>query len=63
MREPVEHRGGHFRVAEDVGPFRVVGGDDHRGAFVELAEEEEQLAAAGLGERKVAEFVEDQPRT
>jgi len=32
MREPVEHGGGHFLVAEDLGPFSEgkIGGDDHR---------------------------------
>jgi hypothetical protein len=32
MREPVEHGGGHFLVAEDLGSFSEgkIGGDDHR---------------------------------
>ena len=59
--EPVEQRRGHLGVAEDAGPFAEgqVGGDDHRGALVELADQVEQQLAAGLGERQIAEFVED----
>ena len=50
--EPVEERGSHLGIAEDTGPFaeRQVGGDDDRGALVELADEVEQELAAGLGE-------------
>jgi len=49
VREPIQQRGGHLCVAEDLGPFREaeVGGDDHAGAFVELAQEVEQQRAAG----------------
>lgn len=62
MRQTVEERGGHFRVAEDGWPFakRQVGCHDDRGSLVELADQVEQELAAGLGERKIAEFVEDQ---
>ena len=60
--EPVEQSGGHLRVAEDGWPFaeRQVGRDDDRGPFVELADKVEQELAAGLGEREIAEFVQDQ---
>ena len=59
--EPVEERGGHLGVAEDARPLPEgeVGGDDHRGALVEAADQVEQQLAAGLGERQVTEFVED----
>jgi hypothetical protein len=36
-----------------------IGGDDDRGAFVELADEMEEELAAGLGEGQIAEFIED----
>jgi len=44
MRQPIEERGGHLGVAEDVGPFgeAEIGGDDDAGALVELAEQVEQ---------------------
>lgn len=59
--EPVEERSGHLGVAEDAGPFAEgqVGGDDHRGALVEFADKMEQALATGLGERQVAQLVED----
>ena len=62
MRQAVEERGGHLCVAEDGRPLseRQVGRDDDRGAFVKLADEVEQELAAGLGEREIAELVEDQ---
>ena len=46
--EAIEQRCGHFGFSEDARPFTEgqVGGDDHRGLFVEAADEvEEQLAA------------------
>ena len=59
--QAVEQRGGHFGVTEDARPFTEgqVGRDDDRGAFVEPADEVEQKLATGLGEREIAEFVED----
>jgi len=59
--QPVEECGGHFGVAEDRGPFAEgeVGGDDDRGAFVELADQMEEELPAGLGEGQIAELVED----
>ena len=50
-----------FGVAEHAGPFTEgkIGGDDDGRALVEPADEMEQQLAAGLGERQVAEFVED----
>ena len=61
MGEAVEQRGGHLGVAEDARPFAEgqVGGDDDRGPLVEPADQVEQQLAAGLGERQIAEFVED----
>lgn len=46
--EPVELRGGHLGVTEDDGPFDEgqVCGDDGRGAFVEPADQVEQLRAS-----------------
>ncbi|EWS52743.1 hypothetical protein X551_04467 [Methylibium sp. T29] len=61
MREPVQQRGGHLRVAEDSGPFAEgqVGGDHHAGAFVQLAQQVEQQRSTGLAERQVAQLVQD----
>ena len=36
-----------------------IGGDDDRGAFVKATDQVEQQLAAGLGEREIAEFIED----
>src|ERR1700724_4019156 len=61
MGQAVEKRGGHLGVAEHAGPFTEgeIGGDDDGRALVEPADEVEQQLAAGLSEREVAEFVED----
>ena len=61
VSQAVEQRGGHFGVAEHAGPLTEgkIGGDDDGCALVEPADEMEQQLAAGLGERQVAEFVED----
>ena len=61
MREPVEQRSGHLRIAEHGGPLREaqVRGDNHAGTLIELAQQVEQQRATGLGEWQVAEFVED----
>jgi hypothetical protein len=60
-RQPVEQRGCHLCVAEDIGPFgqAEIDGDDDAGALVKLAEKMEQQGAAGGAERRVAKFVED----
>jgi hypothetical protein len=46
--KPVQQGGGHFGIAEHVGPFAEaeVGGDDDAGAFVEFAEQVEQQRSA-----------------
>ena len=61
MGQPVEQRRGQLGIAEHVGPFREaqVGGDDQAGLLVELAEQVEQQRTAGLAERQIAEFIED----
>ena len=61
MGQAVEQRGRHLGVAEHAGPFAEgeIGGDDDGGALVEPADEVEQKLAAGLSERQIAEFVED----
>ena len=45
MREAVEQGGFHLGITEDRGPFAEaeVGGDHHAGAFVELAQQMEQV--------------------
>ena len=59
--KPVEERGRHLRIAEDRGPFAEgeVRGDDDRRLLVEAADQVEQELAAGLGEREVAELVQN----
>ena len=59
--EPVEQRGCHLGVAEHAWPFAKgeIGCDDDGRALVEPADEVEQELAAGLSERQVAEFIED----
>ena len=61
VSQAVEQRGRHLCIAEHAGPFteREIGGDDDGGTLVEPADEVEQQLAAGLSERQVAEFVED----
>ncbi len=51
-------------VVEDGRPvlLGLVGGDDGRTAFVALTDDLEEQIAAGLAERQVADFVEDQER-
>ena len=50
MGKPVEECRGHLGVAEDARPFAEVeiGGDQDRGAFVEVADEMEEKLPAGL---------------
>ena len=59
--QAIEQRGRHLGVAEHAGPFTEcqVGGDDDGGSLVEPADEVEEQLAAGLGERQIAELVED----
>ena len=47
MGQAIEQGGGHFGVAEDTWPFTEVeiGGDDHRGLLVEVADQMEQELA------------------
>ena len=61
VSQAVEQCGGHLGVAEHAGPFTEgeIGGDDNGRSLVEPADEVEQELAAGLRERQVAEFVED----
>ena len=61
MGQPIEQGRGHLGVAEDARPLAEVevGGDDHRGLLVEMADQMKQELSAGLGERQIAELVED----
>src|SRR5271157_1542218 len=61
MGEAIEQRRGHLWVSEHARPFTEgeIGGEKDRGALVEPADEVEEKLAAGLGERQVAELVED----
>jgi hypothetical protein len=62
--EAVDHRGGDDVVAEDLAPAaeRLVGGDDHRGAFVAAGDEREHQVRGLRIERDVADFVADDYR-
>ena len=59
--QPIEHGGRHFGVAEHLRPIGEgqIGGDQERRVLIELADQVEQQLAAGLTERQVAEFVDD----
>ena len=59
MGETIEQRGRHLGVAEDAGPFAEIeiGGDDHRGSFIEPADEMKEQLAASLREGQIAEFL------
>src|SRR5215831_4881038 len=61
MSEAIEQRGCHFGIAEDTGPFAKIEvcGDHDGGSLVQAADQMEQKLAPGLGERQIAEFVED----
>ena len=51
--QTIQQRRSHLGVTEDGWPFAEVeiGGDDHRGLLIEMADQMEQQLAAGLGER------------
>ena len=59
--QPIEHGGGHFGAAEDLWPIGEgeVGGDQQGGVLVEFADQVEQQLSAGLAERVVVEFIDD----
>ena len=59
--QAVEHGSGHLGIAEDLRPIGEcqVGGDEQRGVLVEFADQVEQQLAAGLAERQIAEFIDD----
>jgi len=61
MGNPIEQRGSHLGVAENGRPLAKgeVGGDDHRRAFVELADEVKQQLSARSGKGQIAQFVQD----
>jgi hypothetical protein len=59
--EPVDYGGGGHVAAEDLssGAERLVGGDDHRGAFVAVRDKaEHEVGGFGL-KLDVADFVHD----
>ena len=62
MREAIEKRASETLAAEDGGPFLEwkIRRDDGRAAFVTLAEYFEEKLRAGLRERHIAEFVDDE---
>src|SRR3984893_11857073 len=62
MREAIEKRASETLAAQDGGPFLKgkIRRDDGRAAFVTLAEYFEEKLRAGLRERHIAEFVDDE---
>jgi len=48
-------------VTEHTGPFceAQVGGDDHAGFFIQLAEQMKQQGTASLTERQIPQFIKD----
>lgn len=56
-----QKRGCHFGIAEDRDPLAElqIGGDDDAGLLIEIADQMEQQCATGLGERDVAQLVDD----
>ena len=61
MGEAIEHGGCHFGVAEHLRPIGEcqIDGDQQRRVLIELADEVKQQLSAGLTERQIAEFVDD----
>ena len=61
MRQAIEQRGGHLRIAKDTGPFgeRQIGGEHHARSLVELREQMEEQGAAGRTERQITQFIKD----
>src|SRR6266702_1810862 len=59
--EAVDDGLGEAGVVEDLGPFTEgqVGGDDQAAAFVAFGEDLEDELGGAVGQREVAEFVED----
>src|SRR5438309_11938359 len=59
--ETIEECGCHLGVAEDARPFAKgqIGGDDDRGALIELAHEMEEQLPASLSERQIAKLIEN----
>ena len=61
VRQPVKRGRRHLRVAEHTRPLGEVqiGRDQHAGVLVQPGEQVKQQSPAGLAERQVAEFIED----
>jgi hypothetical protein len=59
VEESVEDRGGDGGVFEDLAPAgdAAVGGEDDRAVFVAAADDLEEVARGGGGQREVPEFV------
>ena len=62
MSEAIEQRAGQTLIAEDARPFLEwqIRRDDGRATFVTLAEYFKQKLRAGLRERHITEFVDDE---
>ena len=62
VQQSIEQGGGHYRVAEHLGPFGevAVGGEDHGAFFVSHADQLEEQIGAFLGQRQVADLIDDE---
>ncbi len=64
VEQAVEERRGDDVVAEDLAPLleAPVGGEDHGAVFVLCVDELEEQVGAALGQRQIADLVDDQQR-
>jgi len=64
VEQSVEQGGGDDGIAEDLAPFgkAAVGGEDHRAFLVARVDELEEQVAAAVGDRQVADLVDNEER-
>ena len=64
VEQPVEQRGGHDLVAEDLSPLleALVGGEHGRSVLVAPVDELEEQDGAAPGDGEVADLIDDQER-
>ena len=64
VQEPVEESGGHDLVTEDPAPLleALVGGEHGRCVLVSAVDELEEERGSALGDREIADLVDDQQR-
>ena len=64
VKEPIEQRRGHHRVAKDVTPFgkAAIRGEDHGAALIASVDELEEQIATARDDGQVSDFIDDQQR-